>query len=113
MSAFQQPSIREIQPSDLLERVRSGAVRMDQIIDVREEGEWEYYRLEGSRHIPMNSIPERLPELDPEQEWFLMCAHGVRSLYVLDYMRKQGFPNLLNVTGGISAAASELGFSYD
>ncbi|MGU3470343.1 rhodanese-like domain-containing protein [Paenibacillus sp. D51F] len=113
MSALQQPSIREIQPSDLLEKVRSGAVRMDQIIDVREEGEWEYYRLEGSRHIPMNSIPEHLPELDAEEEWFLMCAHGVRSLYVLDYMRKQGFSNLLNVTGGISAAASELGFSYD
>jgi rhodanese-related sulfurtransferase len=113
VSAFEASSIREIHPAELLDLIRSGQVRMDQVIDVRENSEWNYYRLEGARHIPMNSIPAALPELDSGQEWYIMCAHGVRSLHVLAYMQMQGFGNLWNVAGGISAAASELGFSYD
>ena len=107
----QQP--REIHPRDLLDMLESGAVERSRILDVRELHEWDYYHLEGTLHIPMNSIPERLDELPAEEDIYIMCAHGVRSMHVYMYLQNQGYTRLWNVTGGISAAASELGLQYD
>jgi rhodanese-related sulfurtransferase len=83
------------------------------IIDVRELPEWHYYHLEGTGHIPMNTIPERMRELPRDETLYIICAHGVRSAAVCDYMLQQGFTQIKNVEGGMSAIAALRGFSYD
>jgi rhodanese-related sulfurtransferase len=83
------------------------------IIDVREEGEWDYYHLEEAVHFPMNTIPERLNDLSKDQTLYIICAHGVRSAAVCQYLFQHGFSNVTNVEGGMAAVAELRGFAYD
>ncbi len=71
------------------------------LLDVREPWEWEAARIEGSRLIPMDTIPSRQQELDPDGRIVVVCHHGVRSLNVTHWLRQQGFENVQSMRGGI------------
>ncbi|HWE50875.1 MAG TPA: rhodanese-like domain-containing protein [Bryobacteraceae bacterium] len=94
----------EIQPLELKDLMDRGvAVRL---IDVREPEEHAICRIEGARLIPMGSISQHLQELDREiQEdgppLVIFCHHGVRSLSVVDWLRRQGLENCQSMAGGI------------
>lgn len=98
---------------EVLTRLSAGEIAPDQIIDVREAEEWDYYRLEGTRWIPMNTIPQRLGELEDDKPLYIVCAHGVRSEAVCRYLSARGYGQLCNVEGGMAAVASLKGFRYD
>lgn len=78
------------------------------ILDVREPYELDLAHIEGALHIPMQTIPNRLAELPREAPLAVMCHHGARSMAVVNYLRKAGFANAFNITGGIDAWAREL-----
>ncbi len=72
------------------------------LIDVREPFEYAICRIEGSELIPMNSIPQHLNELDDDGPLLVaICHHGVRSLSVVDWLRRQGVENCVSMAGGI------------
>lgn len=73
------------------------------ILDVRERWEVARAALPNSTLIPMNEVPGRTAELDPERPLVCMCHHGARSLSVALYLEKQGFEQVYNLTGGIDA----------
>jgi rhodanese-related sulfurtransferase len=90
----------EISPLEVKDLLDAGsAVRL---IDVREPAEYDLCRIEGARLIPMRSIPDHVNELDDEgSEIVVFCHHGVRSLSVVDWLRKQGVVNCRSMAGGI------------
>ena len=67
------------------------------LLDIREKHEVDYCKLPDSTHIPMNTIPSRLGELDAQETIVVYCHTGVRSLYVCQYLSDQGFQNVLNL----------------
>ncbi len=76
------------------------------LIDVREPGEHALCRIEGAELIPMRSIPQHLNELESHSEGdspllIVFCHHGVRSLSVVDWLRRQGVENCQSMAGGI------------
>ncbi len=71
------------------------------LLDVREDWEVAIASIQGSRHIPMQQVPQRLDELDAEQETVVICHHGMRSQRVADYLEQQGFTRVLNLSGGV------------
>lgn len=73
------------------------------LLDVREPEEFAIAHIEGSLHIPMGDIPNRLQDLDPDQEIIVLCHHGVRSAHVAMFLLQQDFSNVKNCTGGIDA----------
>lgn len=73
------------------------------LIDVREPHEYNYARIEGSVHIPLRQLPERIAEFAPQQHIALLCHHGMRSQQACLFMEQYGFDNLYNVSGGIDA----------
>ena len=74
------------------------------MIDVREPAEHALCRIEGAELIPMRSIPEHLNDLDGGQPPLIVfCHHGVRSLSVVDWLRRQGVENCQSMAGGIDA----------
>lgn len=79
-----------------------------QLVDVREPQEWAIGRIEGAVHIPMGVIPVRLAELDATRTVVVYCHHGGRSAQVQQYLRKQGFSDVRNLTGGIDAWSREI-----
>ena len=78
------------------------------ILDVREPWEYELCAIPDSRHIPMNTIPARLADLDPDNEIVVVCHHGARSQMVAQYLERQGFKHLHNLAGGVAAWAQHI-----
>ena len=77
------------------------------LLDVREPFEREICNL-GGAFIPMNDVPNRLGELQPDRETVVYCHTGVRSARVAEYLRRNGFRNVRNLAGGIEAWARRI-----
>lgn len=72
------------------------------LLDVREPHEYEICHIDGLL-IPMQSLPNRLNELNKEQHIVVHCRSGGRSLKVKEYLLANGFTKVSNLTGGIMA----------
>jgi rhodanese-related sulfurtransferase len=93
------PEIGAIDPLALKARLDRGEQIF--ILDVREPYEIALVAFPGANHIPMNDIPARIDELDPNRETVVVCHHGVRSAQVAMYLARTGFARVLNLSGGI------------
>lgn len=94
-------SIKQISATELKARIQNEQPLF--LLDVREPNEFQYARIENSVLIPLNQIPQRLGELNPQQEMVVICHHGVRSRQACMYLVNSGFENVSNLTGGIDA----------
>jgi adenylyltransferase/sulfurtransferase len=77
------------------------------LLDVREPHERDFCNI-GGHLIPMDNIPDRVGELDPERETIVYCRSGVRSAAVVRFLRQSGFANAANLRGGILAWSAEI-----
>lgn len=91
-----------ITAAEFARKYKAGDLSSAQIIDVREPYEWEMVHLEQAVLIPMNTIPERLQDIDMDQPAYILCAHGVRSWHVTHYLLRAGFQQIINVEGGMA-----------
>lgn len=98
-AAPEPPVVPEIQPADLMPQYRSGTA--PKLLDCREPFEWAQLRIPGSIHIPMNQIPARLDEIDKDEEWIVVCAHGNRSYAVAGYLLHNGL-KASSLAGGVT-----------
>ena len=58
-------------------------------------------------HMPMQSIPARLDELDKTRPIACLCHHGSRSMQVASFLLQHGF-EVVNVAGGIHAWSAQV-----
>jgi rhodanese-related sulfurtransferase len=93
--------IREISVVELQARRDRGESPL--VIDVREDWELQLASIPGVVHLPMNQVPARLSEFSRDAETILMCHAGSRSMRVAHFLASQGFTNVANLSGGISA----------
>ena len=73
------------------------------LLDVREPWEVALGQLADSRSVPMNDVPQRLPEIDLERPIVCICHHGARSLQVAGFLAARGADDVHNLTGGTAA----------
>lgn len=75
---------------ELLQRAREGLVT---VIDVRPEEEYAAGHLPGAVNIPLSRLPERLTQLDPNQEIVAYCRgpHCVLAFEAVARLRESGF----------------------
>ena len=78
------------------------------VIDVREPFEYEIAKVTGVPLLPLSQLNERFTELDPNQQYYLHCKVGQRSLQALGFLRQQGFKYVKSVKGGISSWSDEI-----
>jgi rhodanese-related sulfurtransferase len=93
--------IREISASELKARRDRGENPL--VIDVREDWELKLASIPGVVHVPMNQLPARLGEFQRDTETIVMCHAGGRSMRVAQFLANQGFTDVANLSGGISA----------
>ncbi len=79
-----------------------------QILDVREHDEGEIARVPGVPLLPLGELPQRFTELDPNQQIYIHCKMGARSLKAVEFLRQQGFKYVKSVRGGINAWSDEI-----
>lgn len=95
--------MKNISPAELKSELASG--RRMQLLDVRENWEFQTARIDGSALIPMREIQARMSELDPASETVVICHHGGRSMQVAMFLERQGFSSVHNLAGGVDAWA--------
>jgi adenylyltransferase/sulfurtransferase len=78
------------------------------VIDVREPFEYEIARIEGVPLLPLSQFQQRFTELDPNQQYYLLCKVGARSHQAVEFLRQQGFKYVKNIKGGIVAWSDEI-----
>ncbi len=86
-----------------LQNVPVTAVHDDaRILDVREDYEWEAGHIDGAVHIPLDQLPARLGELDPDEDLHVICRSGGRSQRAAEWLEGNGH-TAINVSGGMGA----------
>jgi molybdopterin/thiamine biosynthesis adenylyltransferase/rhodanese-related sulfurtransferase len=78
------------------------------VIDVREPFEYDIARIDTAQLIPLGELAERVDELPRDKQIVVMCKTGARSASATAFLRQQGFSNVYNLQGGITAWAMEI-----
>lgn len=84
---------------------RKAGLKDFRLVDVREQGEYEIVRIEGSELIPQGRIlaGEAWPDLPQDAEIVFHCKAGTRSAAVLSAARAAGYERVSHLEGGILA----------
>jgi hydroxyacylglutathione hydrolase len=72
-------------------------------IDVRKPGEYEAKHLANVDSKPLDFIVEWNDLLDKNQNYFIHCAGGYRSMIAASILKAKGYKRLTDVTGGFGA----------
>jgi rhodanese-related sulfurtransferase len=80
------------------------------LIDCREDEEFAAASIEGAVLMPMSRWQDEMSKLKdwPDKHLVVYCHHGRRSLQVVSWLRKNGFPNAQSMQGGIDAWSIEI-----
>lgn len=73
-----------------------------QVVDVRYPNEWEAGHIEGSVHIPVDYVYERIGELDAGRPVVTVCLSGARSAEAAKDLAAEGF-QVESLEGGMRA----------
>jgi hydroxyacylglutathione hydrolase len=79
------------------------------VLDVREQGERECASIPGSTWIPLGELARRMDELDRGKLLVVHCKGGYRSSIACSLLRRAGFREIANLTGGFDAWQARAG----
>jgi sulfur-carrier protein adenylyltransferase/sulfurtransferase len=98
----------EISPTAYAEIRESGKEHL--LLDVREPFELGICQIEGNTNIPLGQLPNRLAEIADWKDRLIIaqCKSGRRSMKALETLKKHGFTNVLNLSGGILGYGEEI-----
>jgi rhodanese-related sulfurtransferase len=104
--------ISQVRPSGLADWMAAQAgAGTAVVLDVREPWELQTASIHADGFevvaIPMNEIPARIAQLDPERPVACLCHHGARSQRVAMFLEQNGFARVANIAGGIDAWSAE------
>lgn len=101
-SGFELNYIPQITVQDFFELRDQDANRIA-VLDVREPGEVAGGMIESSLSMPLGKLGSRLAELDREKLLVVHCKSGYRSSIATSILRRAGFRDIANLTGGFDA----------
>ena len=94
------PTVAEsLEPQRVAELHGAGEL---ELIDVRQDEEWERGRIAGAVHIVLEEITARAAELPRDRMVVFACRGGSRSAMVADAFRGDGY-DAYNMAGGLRA----------
>ena len=75
------------------------------ILDVRESNEYSEGHIINSLHIPLSSLKTRMKDLEKykSKKVIIACRSGHRSSQACNNLKKEGFEQVFNLSGGVMA----------
>jgi rhodanese-related sulfurtransferase len=98
--------VNEISVTDLKSKHDAGEDFL--LLDVREPDEIATASIAWAKTIPMREVPQHLAELPADKPIAVMCHGGGRSGRITQFLNENGFPNAVNVAGGIDAWSTQI-----
>src|SRR3954451_7142071 len=96
MGAFSDTDF-DLDPQRVKELIDSGQA---ELVDVREQYEWDAGRIAGARHIELERLAGRADELPRARPIVFQCRLGARSAMATQAFRASGW-DAYNMNGGI------------
>lgn len=90
--------VRDINTDEFEQLLAAGA----EVIDVREQDEWEIVRVQGAKLIPMNELSGRLAEINWSKPVVFYCRSGARS-GAMSMANASDERPIINLRGGVVA----------
>lgn len=92
--------IREVDIEEYKRMVASG--NAGQLVDVREDHEWETAHAAGAVHLSKGIIERDIEKTFPDKntKLVLYCGGGYRSALATDNVQKMGYANVISLDGG-------------
>jgi hydroxyacylglutathione hydrolase len=105
-AGFATKTIPQISVHQLQDHLNNG-INM-KVLDVRETSEWDDGHISGANYMNYKTMRENIDQLglDKNDHISVLCARGLRSSTACSILKMNGFENIYNVTGGMSAWAS-------
>lgn len=73
------------------------------VFDVRKPGEYEAEHIENVPSTPLDFINNHLSEFPKEDDFYVHCAGGYRSVIAASILKSRGYHNVVDVKGGFAA----------
>ena len=73
-----------------------------QIIDVRTESEYKNGHIPGVENLPLTELEDNLGKLQKDKPIVIHCQSGARAAMAYSLLRKNGYDNVVNYSGGIN-----------
>ena len=70
------------------------------VVDVRKETEFQAEHIEKARNFPLGTLNANMNEFKTDNELFLHCKGGYRSVIAISILKSRGFHNVVNIEGG-------------
>ena len=86
----------------LADRLKSGVGRMT-VLDVRTEGEWNAGHIDGAIHVHGGKLQERFSDVPRDRPVSVICGSGYRGSIAASFLKREGYDDVANVVGGMSA----------
>lgn len=98
-SGLEAGTIPALDIEGLAERLRKGEVG---VLDVRSDAEWKAGHVEGSAHVPYQSLRDEVPGKlrNADKPWAVICGSGVRSALAASLLKRAGVKNVEHVADG-------------
>jgi glyoxylase-like metal-dependent hydrolase (beta-lactamase superfamily II)/rhodanese-related sulfurtransferase len=75
-----------------------------EVIDVRKPGEFDAAHVKGAHNVPLDTLmdPVTIAQINEDNNLYIQCAGGYRSVIAASLLKRQGYHNLRNVLGGFA-----------
>jgi glyoxylase-like metal-dependent hydrolase (beta-lactamase superfamily II)/rhodanese-related sulfurtransferase len=76
------------------------------VFDVRKPGEFEAEHVEDAINTPLDFLNEHLASIPKDEDIYVHCAGGYRSMIAASILKARGWNNLIEIDGGFKAIAA-------
>ncbi|WP_109833164.1 MBL fold metallo-hydrolase [Reichenbachiella versicolor] len=90
-------SLKSIDPSEFESDFEKGKIN---VLDVRKPGEYQSEHVQGAITLPLDYINENMHELNRDEQYYVHCAGGYRSVIASSILKSRGFDQLIDVKKG-------------
>ncbi|SDK30341.1 Glyoxylase, beta-lactamase superfamily II [Catalinimonas alkaloidigena] len=76
------------------------------VVDVRKPGEFAAEHVENAQNVPLDFLNQHLAEIPRDEEVYLHCAGGYRSMIAASILKARGWEHITNIKGGFKDIAA-------
>jgi len=92
-------TLQSVSAETLEEKIHEGAI----VFDVRKPGEYAAEHIENVPSTPLDFLNDHIAEFPTDQDFYLHCAGGYRSVIAASILKARGFHKVIDVAGGYGA----------
>lgn len=96
-SNFEVDSVASVSPEEFEKNYKD-----NKVIDARKPGEYNSEHVENAVNIPLDFLNDYLSEVPKENNFYVHCAGGYRSVIWASIMKARGYHNMINIEKGMA-----------